>query len=635
MKKIKKYGIIGVIIIGVVIGGILITVFVRDHKEVEKYQELFQDKDVVPALADILSDQEKSVEKINNILRDSSCTFDNPCVVRDPFEIAPLTALVIFQTKDEEEVIVSINDVEVTKMEKSKLHSIPIYGLQAGIENHITLNKNGDLKEITVDCQDVYPNNLDVSVENPTVDISKDVYFMSSNGNLGTFSYDGKGNLVWLLAKKYALDIEWANNGHMYLGNDISSGLLECYDGFYEIDYFGKIHKKYSLKNGYHHELIALSDGSIIVAGGNASENRSLAASYVYQINSQTGDIINQFDVYDILAGIDEEFANGLKGTDIMLNSIYYDEDSKEMILSLRGINSILSLNFETKKINWILGDSNYYSSAFAPYLLQMSDGSRLPKGSHTAFLTKEGYLGLYNNDYDALNIKSEYLQDYQDNYSSVVLYEIDGKNIKTHWEYDAGKQYFGYALGSFQYNEKDKSKLIDFGWIFNEKAYLNNISIHDNYGYTSSRIIELDQDDQVIFNATIPLGIYRVFKHSFYDEVTKNYLDYDFTAIDNSVGEVLEKKPSKDFYETFLQAEPSNFEFDVNRNTIQFNVIFDRSEVVDLFFVSENKDTYVLHYKKKDQSVPMNINLKLQGNYAVYVKINDHIYDTGKVFSF
>ena len=41
------------------------------------------------------------------------------------------------------------------------------------------------------------------------------------------------------------------------------------------------------------------------------------------------------------------------------------------------------------------------------------------------------------------------------------------------------------------------------------------------------------------------------------------------------------------------------------------------------------------MHYKKENESMDSVINLNLEGNYAVYLKINDVMYDTRKILSF
>lgn len=632
MKTKQKIGVLVIVILLVLLIGLLIYFNVSSKKNLEQVQTYFENKDGVAAKADILSNQEKQTIQIQKKLDDSSCTFDNPCVIVNPYEISPLTALIIFRTSDKTEISVSINGLKVTTMEESTLHSIPIYGLKAGIENKVLLEYGSHQKEVTIDRRDVSHSSLSVIKSNSNANINSSLYFLSSPMGTGAGAYDGEGNIVWYLTENFTLDIEFLKNGRMYLSNGGSSGVSESYDGFYEVDYLGKIHKNYSLSNGYHHELISLSDGTVIVAGGNSSADAPYIASYVYQVDITNGNIIRSFDVYDLFKKIDATFADSIKGSNVLINSIYYDEDTKEMILSLRGVNTVISLNFETQEINWIFGGEDFYPSSFNPYMLHLTNG-RYPKGQHTAFLTEDGYLGLFNNDFDMQDTTSPYLDYYKNNYSSAVLYKINGKNISTYWEYDAHKQYFTYALGSFEYYQ-DHSKLINFGWAFKAEAFNKNATLYD-FDNTYARIMELDKNDKVVFEAINDLGVYRTYKHALYEEKTANYMDYDFKLINNNPVSSLEKIQTSEIFDLLDHAILNPYELELTTNTITFNVLFDNSEVVDIYFVSEGQDTYVLHYKKKDEMASPTVNLRLKGNYAVYFDINGQFYDTNKILSF
>jgi len=631
---LKKKLIIGWIIIVVLI--IVLGIFIYLNQDLNKIKEevskYFVDKTGVAALDDMVSEQASKDLEYLKLIEDKVYTFDDPYVVVNPYDISPLTALIIFRTKEKVEIDVIINDVFVTTMESDKLHSIPIYGLKAGIVNKVVLKYDNHVKEVSIDRTNIKKRDLSVEVKNSNIDIDKELYFLSSPNDMNVFAYDGSGNMVWQLSGNYALDIEFLENGRMYLSNGESSSISECYDGFYEMDYLGKIHKNYSLENGYHHELVRLSDGSVLVAGGNKQESAPYSASFVYQIQSD-GKVIHSIDIYDLFREIDIEFADSLKGKNVLINSIDYHEDSKEMILSLRGLNTVLSLNFETKKLNWILGDPEFYSSSFKPYLLNITDGSRFPLGAHTAFLTKDGYLGVFNNGYDMVNESSIYLVDHLEDYSSAVLYKIDGKNISTYWEYDGDKKYFNYALGSFQYYE-DHSKLINFGWTFKEEAYVPSTYIISYNGVTYARIMELNSQDEIIFHATYPRGIYRAFKHSMYERKTSNYIDFDFTLFNNNESK-LKEISTRDIYDLLDHAILSPYDVNVTVNTVKLDVFFDSMETVDLYFVSEDRKSYVLPYKEEGKNALATVNINLKGNYAFYLKINDVMYDTKKVLSF
>lgn len=634
MSKKRKIVLFGAVLLILVLIVGSVYYYSKLQKERSQISEYFQDKEGIAALSDVISEQEKVSSDIQNILNSGEYTFDNPYVLVDPYGLSPLTALIIFQTSSEEEVEVVINGESVTTMESSKIHSIPIYGLRAGIENRILLKMNGREKEVVIDRKDVELDNLEVEVPNEKIKLSDELYFLSISDGDGAAAYDGHGNIVWNLSADYSLDIEFLKNGHIYLNNDNSSGLLESYEGFYELDYFGKIHKSYSLENGYHHELIALNDGTVIVVGASQSEVPSYVGTFVYQLNLENGEILNSFDVYDIFAKIDEDFANQLMGKNIQLNSVSYNEDTKDMILSLRGINSIVSLNFETKELHWIFGDANFYSEKFQKYMLHVSDNSRYPKGQHTVTLSEDGYLSVFNNDFDQVNSTSEDMMYYLNNYSSATIYKIDGMNVSTVWNYDGNQQYFSYELGSF-YTYEDRSKLINFGWTFYPDIYSPGRSIFDNVGNTYAKIIDIDTNDNTVFSATTPYGIYRAYKHKIYEEKTKNYLDLDFQLINNNQNSNLEKIKTNTIFDSLSNAIANPYYFNVTTNTLSINVIFDRTEVVDVYFVSEDNYTYLMHYKKSGESVPSVINLNLSGNYAVYLKINDVVYDTGKILSF
>ena len=628
MKNVKVYLII---IFSVLLFGLLLGFLYLNNKEKEQIRKYFNDKESIPAISDVLSEQAKISDTIKEILNDGSYTFDNPYLIVDPYGISPL---IIFQTPNEASIQVSINGVKATTMESSKIHSIPIYGLKVGMNNRVVLKMNDQEKEIMIDRTDVKISNLSVEKSNPKATLNNDLYFLSTPNDKGASAYDGEGNVVWRLKERYSLDIEFLDNGHMYLSNDFSSGLLDCYDGFYEIDYFGKIHKEYSMENGYHHELISLSDNTVIVAGGYNGDGPSYNASYIYQVNLENGKILNSFDVYDLFSKVDQDFANELLGKVIQVNSIYYDENSKNMILSLRGISSIISLNFDTKEINWIFGDASFYSEAFQKYMLHITDGSRLPKGQHTVSLTSDGYLSVFNNDFDMVHSTSYDIMSFKDNYSSATIYKIDGKNISTIWNYDANQQYFSYELGSF-YTLEDHSKLINFGWTFYPFAFKPNLKIYDNLASTYGRIIELNDKDEEIFNAIYNGGIYRAYKHRMYEDVTANYLDFDYQLVNNNSNFNLEKIKTKDLFEEFDEAIDNPYEFELTTHTLTMNVGFDGLDVVDLYFVSEDYNTYLMHYKKMNEPTPSSLHLKLDGNYAVYFKINDVMYDTGKILSF
>ena len=90
-------------------------------------------------------------------------TIDNPNIILNPYEISPLTALIIFETPKEEKVNITIlgkdnNNIE-TSFEKTKIHYIPIYGLYPDYKNKIKISSGNTTKEIEIKT-DKIPDNI-------------------------------------------------------------------------------------------------------------------------------------------------------------------------------------------------------------------------------------------------------------------------------------------------------------------------------------------------------------------------------------------------------------------------------------------------------------------------------------------
>ena len=132
MKKKKN-----IIILGVILGIILISWGIYalvNKKSLDKVNDelsyLYKDADT-KVVEDIYSEQEKIESEIDTQKTNKNNTIDNPHIIKNPYKIAPLSALIIFNTKSEESVTVSINNNKYN-FEKGKEHVIPVYGLIAG-----------------------------------------------------------------------------------------------------------------------------------------------------------------------------------------------------------------------------------------------------------------------------------------------------------------------------------------------------------------------------------------------------------------------------------------------------------------------------------------------------------------------
>ena len=618
----KRNLIILLVAITIIIGIVVCISIINNNNKISLIEDISYDNDII-------SKQEKVDEQIKKYIDDDSYTIDNPIVLQNPYTISPLTALIIFQTKSNVSYDIYINGIKFTTTENSKKHSIPIYGLVENKNNIVKLvGQDNTSKEIEIKTGNYSSG---IVIDKSSYSDGTDFYFLTSPTGTGHLAINNKGEVVWVLTSVGAQDLEFLSNGHILISND-SPSYGESFSGFYEIDYLGKIYKTYSLKNNYHHEVNELSNGNLLVAGENPDSK--VNNSYIYIIDRESGNEIKSIDLYEVFKKIDNKFADSLIGTDIIANSLDFNEKTNELIVSLRGLNSVMSINFDDYGIKWILGNKDTWSEKFEKYILKSLDNSRLPMGQHTAFISKQGYLGLLNNDYD--KSKDRFLIAHEDNYSSATYYEIDenNKTYKTVWNYIDDDHVFNYSLSSF--NESyDNHKIINFGWSFPKSIYDElNVSIYDDFGSTYSRLVDLDENNNIVFRAKLPINIYRIFKHKFYNDIINNFNVEGSKIINTNPATDLEKINSISLKDKIDNAFDELYDINFENDTINIDSSFDILEDVKIVFAGDIV-SYIYNYKPANQLANDKINLKIKGKYKVYLVINGKYYKTSTEVNF
>lgn len=627
-KKVKKI----IIIIAVIIIIVGLSYFIYSNINHEKQ------KTVISAYDEIFEIQKEVDKEIEGYINDKQYTVQEPKVILNPYKIAPLTALVIFQTDEEVSIEIKVNGVTVTNMESSKYHSIPIYGMYADYENKIELLlSNGESKEIYIKT-DPYEGDP-ITLEKTSKEVENNLYFVSPNF-VNDCIIDGKGNVVWYVSGGYAGDIEFLKNGHFYISdpNQGMNGVKINYSSFLEMDYLGKIYNQWITEYGLHHELIPLSDNKMMVLGAN--DNSNFFDSYIYIMDLKTGKVIQHIDLYKLLHDIDPELIEGL-GTsfDLVNNSADYNEKTGDLLISLRGLNSLMKLNFNTKQIKWIFGDPEFWGENFSEYMLKVIDNTRFLGGQHSAFITENGLIGVHNNDIDQFDLSNSNLSHYLDRYTTCDLYYVDedNKTIRTVWQYTANKEFFSNVAGHMEILENN-NKLITYGWAMKKEAYENPSEVlYTDPNYKNGVILQIDANDDILFRISMPGLIYRTFKiEGLYKEETKNFEVKELSRINgtNVNGNVIE---TSSISNELKKSKEYQNKIKITTNRVYINDELSNNDVADILFVGENNLTYIYSYKKADEGAPKSFNSGFasiqvnipEGNYDIYVKINDTYYNT------
>ena len=588
------------------------------------------------ALGDIVETQKHVDEQISKFMNDKSYTLNNPKVIVNPYKLTPLTAIVLFNTKEETSIKVTINGKFTTTVESTKSHAIPIYGLYAGTDNTVLLEDDkGNTKELTIKTEDYEGDKL--KVEYADESLNDQVYFLSPNF-VENCIYDKEGNLLWYIKGDYAGDIVYLENGHFLISDPYqgTNGVKINYAGFLEMDYLGKIYTQYITPYGYHHEIILLDENRILTTG--AKDGSPFLEAVLYIMDRNTGEELYSVDFYDYFHNIAPSWVDSL-GTnfDFVLNSISYDEKNNDAIISFRGFGAIVRFDLDTKEIIWMFADPENMPSEFDKYLLKVTDNTKYPYGEHSAVLLSDGTIAFHNNDADQFHMDSSDLSFYKDRYTTNVIFEVDenNKTLHTIWEYDANKNEWSKVAGRIEILPNN-NKLITFGWSISDDSYesIDGVSINDT-NYLKGIIVELDQNDKVLFKGTTKGLLYRVYKIDLFDETTKNYEVKSYNKIDGTkfTGEVV---PTNEIKPKLKKASKFTNSFDVQINRVMTDLPMGTEDNVDILFVGPD-NTYIYNYTKSGEEVYSGFNsnkygIKVHldsGKYQVFIKLNDTYYDT------
>lgn len=227
---------------------IIYTIYYINFKQIDTSLYFSEyNQEIKNELKDQLELQDKMDSKIKDIMEHGDYTLDEPCILTNPYSISPLSALIIFNTKTETGIKVSINNEETTTVGVSKQHLIPIYGLYANSHNSIKLTTDtNETKEITISTEPLNDNIKSFNVKNNLEGKTHLFMLGSLDQNYPSLrGFDYNNNLVFYLkfgtiskVNFFTEHLQIAyNSNYKISANDQSIKL--------ELDYLGRIYGIY------------------------------------------------------------------------------------------------------------------------------------------------------------------------------------------------------------------------------------------------------------------------------------------------------------------------------------------------------------------------------------------------------
>lgn len=645
-KKKKILLILLIILILVLVTFLVLGFLSNNHKEVKRTISLVQKQ-----------------EELETEFISEEYTIDQPNVILNPYEISPLTALVIFET--EEEVAPTVTIVGKDKLstfthefESGTVHYLPIYGLYADYENQIIIEYGSVSKTITIKTE-ALPDDfiLPTSVHTKKSELSNDLYFFTPSSSGYTCCYDVNGDVRWYLTNYALWEINRLDNGHLMVSTERLVNSPYYMSGLYEMDLLGKIYKEISLEGGYHHDYFEMPNGNLLVASNEFYNDSGTVEDVVVEIDIHTGKVVKTFDLKNILNMEDGKSENWTSYDWFHNNSVWYDLESNSITLSGRHQDAIINIDYDTGELNWIIGDSTNWSEEYQKYFFTpIGDDFEWQWSQHAAMITPEGYVFVLDNGNNKSKIKEEYVSA-SDSYTRGVMYKIDTDQmtIEQIWEYgkERGSEFYSPYISDVDYLGKDHYIVHSGGIVYVDGKNSNEPAGLGGADKLESITVEL-KDNKEIFEIILPTNNYRVEKMSLYTE-NDNYEKTSAVRIgslgktsvdEEEVGFVLANKDISDFDRDFSITQ------EIDRLTISGR--FKRGEDVDIIMY-QNMKKYVYHISvskkpytalcldiftedETENGIVVNkyINKEgLKGKYSIYLRIDDVIYDTGEYVEF
>lgn len=489
-------------------------------------------------------------KKYQSLVGQTKYTFAYPYIQINPYKNAPLTALMIFHTDQEAQVSYKIiGKTDKTTISNSvkgyqKDHQVPIVGLYADYDNKVEVTltyKNGQTEKKTFTMKTgKLPKHITSSqisltnVNKNKMDIGDNKLTVLDRTTKQSFAVDSDGQVRWYYLRWNEHIFEQLNNGHILLFNKIKSGDYR-YNLLVETDYLGRIYNEYkfdkTMGGSYtgkgskgisvvHHDVCEMPNGNLLLTVDDGSK---YVEDTLAELDRKTGKIVKVIDFKKIfpksmyskskLKAVDK--ANqGLGLIDwLHLNDVDYDPTTGNILLSSRNQDMIWSMNYKTKKLNWIFTSkkASSWPKSYRKYLLKPINGTKYTGGQHALYLLKNSGdqldVLLYDNNIAVTN--GDKAQ--SGKFSAGTEYTIDTKNktIQQTWSFgkELGTANFTSVIGNAQ-RLSNGNTLVDFGYKDNGNQ---------------SNIIEVDKNNQQVFNLTTHNSVkdktyvYRAYRMEFY----------------------------------------------------------------------------------------------------------------------
>jgi arylsulfate sulfotransferase len=532
MKKAKKFLLYLLTLSTVVCLSYFSGVYVKPNiftessiEEVEQY--------------DVLTWQKARENEILNDYNAGSYTIQSPYIIVDPYDMNPLSALVMFNSTGDTDYTITVlakhnyaNFVTSVKTSNGRVE-IPIIGLFAGSENVVLLDSANNHAELHITTE-VLPydfQTIKLIAAKPAEMEPGFTLFIACFDHSYTALVDQDGAVRAYLSNSkmaHGTTIIQLKNGHFLSTGDETRQVPYNMTSLWEFNWLGKIFQEFEVPNGIHHDISELPNGDILAVSNNLHMFESgTREDVVIVIDRLTGLVKTEYDFRGILdehrspyTNFHPNILNPINIDWMHINSAFFDPEHNWLIVSSPVQSQIVAIDVETKEIQWILGPHEGYdgSSAYlSSFLLEpVGVNFQWQWAQHHPILLPD--VDNNSNTMDILlfdngQVKS-FTQDHsispEDNTSRAVHYRIDLNNrtVEQVWEYgkERGNELYSTFLGNADFMEKTGNVLIAFGGQLKEDGVSVDKILDGVLGKITiqSTVVEVNKNNEVVYEIKV-----------------------------------------------------------------------------------------------------------------------------------
>ncbi|QKY70612.1 aryl-sulfate sulfotransferase [Lentibacillus sp. CBA3610] len=452
-----------------------------------------------------IREQEKVEQALQKEYDAGSYSLQNPFVKHDPYGVAPLTALTMFETDDPVRITVTVkgkdeySDVSHSIDAYKTKHSIPVLGLYPDYENMVTIeatNEAGDTAEHTFTVEtDPLPDDFltnEAAEAHPEKMENGMTFIIPSTRH--AYAVDHNADVRWYSTLWNSHIFKRLDNGNvLYITKEEGQ---DEYNEVLEMDMLGKVYNSYLIQlddyektNVVHHEIIELPNGNLLATV------HDMASPYIedemIEIDRETGETVRDFSFRDLFPEdfyedygniISNTFDNGVDW--FHQNAIWYVEKDDSILVSSRHQDLIMKLSYPDGEIDWILADHEKWPDAYDKYLLEpVNDDFKFPAGPHAPMTMPDFDNNEATNDYllfDNNVVVTRGKDPLSGDFSQGVQYRINPEEMTVEevWQFgrERGEDFYSRIVGDADYLEETGNRLLTSGYIEAEEGMNSRI---------------------------------------------------------------------------------------------------------------------------------------------------------------